>query len=195
MDASTPVVLHVYDISQGLARQLSATLLGKVIDAIYHTGIVVYGREYWFGGGIESGIPGQTYFGPPMQRIVLGQTEIPKEVFDEFIGDIRSNYTAATYSLLTHNCNNFSDEVAQFLVGKGIPSNILNLPQEVLNSPQGALLGKPIAKAHASEIARSVRSANRGSCTGMLTMMTHQSKVCLVTAERTFLFEIGAKGA
>jgi hypothetical protein len=41
---------------------------------------------------------------------------------------------------MTHNCNNFSNEVAQFLVGAGIPDYILSLPQEVMSSPGGALI-------------------------------------------------------
>lgn len=43
-------------------------------------------------------------------------------------------YRPETYHLLDHNCNTFSNEVAQFLTGKGIPSHITNLPQEILNT-------------------------------------------------------------
>lgn len=139
-ETSHPVVLHVYDLSQGLARQLSHSLLGQAIDAIYHTGITVYGTEFWFGGGIERGVPGRTYFGQPMEVVHLGRTEIPRDVFEEFLADVSPNYTAHKYSLMSHNCNNFSDEVAQFLLGKGIPRHILELPQKVLSSPQGMLL-------------------------------------------------------
>ena len=39
------VQLYIYDLSRGLARQLSMGLLGKQIDAIYHTSIVVGGKE------------------------------------------------------------------------------------------------------------------------------------------------------
>ena len=38
------------------------------------------------------------------------------------------------YHLLEHNCNTFSSEVAQFLTGKDIPSNITGLPAEVLST-------------------------------------------------------------
>lgn len=41
------VTLHVYDLSQGMARQLSPAFLGRQIDGIWHTGIEVYGREYY----------------------------------------------------------------------------------------------------------------------------------------------------
>ena len=38
------VVLHVYDLSQGMARQFSTMLLGRQFDGIWHTGVYVYGR-------------------------------------------------------------------------------------------------------------------------------------------------------
>lgn len=37
-----------------------------------------------------------------------------------------------SYNLFENNCNHFTDEVAQFLTGKGIPHEIVNLPNEVL---------------------------------------------------------------
>jgi desumoylating isopeptidase 1 len=40
------VELYVYDLSQGLARNMSATLIGVQLDAIYHTSIVFEGVEY-----------------------------------------------------------------------------------------------------------------------------------------------------
>ncbi|VAI62877.1 unnamed protein product [Triticum turgidum subsp. durum] len=46
------VALNVYDLSNGLARQLSTSFLGKPIEAIWHTGVVVYGNEYFVGAGI-----------------------------------------------------------------------------------------------------------------------------------------------
>lgn len=32
-------------------------------------GIVVYGEEYFYGGGIMKGVPGQTPFGTPVEKI------------------------------------------------------------------------------------------------------------------------------
>ena len=52
--------------------------------------------------------------------IDLGETHIPRELFDEFLVDVAPRFTMHTYNLLRHNCNNFSDEVANFLVGEGI---------------------------------------------------------------------------
>ncbi|CAD6212857.1 unnamed protein product [Miscanthus lutarioriparius] len=135
-----PVKLHIYDLTQGMARQLSATILGKAIEAIWHTGVVVYGREYYFGGGIQQGQPGRTPYGTPIRVEDLGVTHVPREVFEEFLREIGPRYTPATYKLLSHNCNNFSNEAAQFLAGAAIPGYILELPNQVMNSPVGALI-------------------------------------------------------
>ncbi|CAI9107447.1 OLC1v1006798C1 [Oldenlandia corymbosa var. corymbosa] len=133
------VSLNVYDLSQGLARQLSMTFLGKAIEGIWHTGIGVYGNEYYFGGGIQNTPVGKTPYGTPIRVIDLGVTHVPQDVFEMYLQEISPRYTQQTYSLLTHNCNNFSNEVAQFLVGATIPEYILNLPNEVINSPMGAM--------------------------------------------------------
>ena len=58
-----PVKLHVYDMSQGMARQMSMQMVGKQIDGIWHTGIVIYNKEFYFGGGISYDAPGATPFG------------------------------------------------------------------------------------------------------------------------------------
>lgn len=49
---SEKVTLFAYDISMGMAKGMSMMLIGQQIDAVYHTSIVAFGREYYFGGGI-----------------------------------------------------------------------------------------------------------------------------------------------
>lgn len=40
---SESVTLYMYDITGGMAKNLSMAFIGKQIDAVYHTSIVVYG--------------------------------------------------------------------------------------------------------------------------------------------------------
>lgn len=69
------VHLLVYDLSQGLARQMSLSLLGFHLDAIYHTAIQLDGREYVYDGNIVAIRPGSSHLGQPMQTLHLGGTE------------------------------------------------------------------------------------------------------------------------
>lgn len=48
------VELYIYDLTSGMAAMMSQLLLGRHIDGIWHTAVVVYGREFFFGGqGIQ----------------------------------------------------------------------------------------------------------------------------------------------
>lgn len=147
----TSVQLRIYDLSQGMARTMSPALLGKQIDGIWHTGIVVYGREYYFGGGICADPPGTTPYGTPHSIEIMGATDKSQAEFRDFLGSISPNFTFATYHLLDNNCNNFSDQCCRFLVGKSIPQYILDLPSEAMNSPLGPMI-RPVIEQMQSAI-------------------------------------------
>lgn len=85
---SWKVSLNVYDLSGGLAKQMSQAIVGKQIDGIWHTGIVVYNKEFYFGGGIMYDRPAMTPFGQPTKSIDLGETEVPESMFMELLKDL-----------------------------------------------------------------------------------------------------------
>ncbi|GAA5817650.1 hypothetical protein MFLAVUS_011201 [Mucor flavus] len=134
------VKLYVYDLSQGMARSMSRSLTGKQIDGIWHTAVVVYDREFYYGQGIMASTPGTTQHGRPLEVIDIGETYLPLEVVIEYIDSLRSVYTPEKYHLLDFNCNTFSNDLCQFLCGKTIPSHITGLPAEFLNTPFGQSL-------------------------------------------------------
>lgn len=134
------VHLLVYDLSNGMARQMSMALLGFQLDAVYHTSIELDGTEWVYDGGINTIRPGTSHLGQPLQRIHLGKTQLPMEVIIEYVDSLRDIFTAQAYDLFKHNCNNFSNDFATFLVGKGIPEHISNMPNAVLESPFGKMM-------------------------------------------------------
>ncbi|KAK4127839.1 kinesin-domain-containing protein [Parathielavia appendiculata] len=134
------VYLLVYDLSRGLARQMSMGLLGFQLDAVYHTSVQLNGREYVYDGNVVAIEPGSSHLGQPMQKLHLGKTELPMDVIEEYLDSLREIYTVEAYDLWRHNCNNFSNDFVTFLLGKGIPSHITNMPQAVLDSPFGQML-------------------------------------------------------
>ena len=46
---------------------MSPMLLGKQIDGIWHTSVVIGGVEHFFGCGLQRATPGTTPFGQPLQ--------------------------------------------------------------------------------------------------------------------------------
>jgi desumoylating isopeptidase 1 len=87
------VYLLVYDLSGGLAKQLSMSMLGFQLDAIYHTSIEIEGLEHVYDGGINAIQPGSSHLGRPLQRIHLGKTELPMEVIIEYLDSLKEIYT------------------------------------------------------------------------------------------------------
>lgn len=138
------VKLHLYDLSQGMAKAMSMAIIGKQLDGIWHSGIAVFGVEYFYGGGICAAPAGRAIPHLQYQEIALGETSRTQQELEVFLQSINSRFTRATYSLLRHNCNNFANEVAMFLLGNGIPSHIIRLPQEFLSSPMGIALAPMI---------------------------------------------------
>ncbi|XP_047105512.1 uncharacterized protein LOC124774896 isoform X2 [Schistocerca piceifrons] len=161
-DLGAPVQLYVYDLTRGMAAVMSHMLLGRHVEGIWHSAVVAYGREYFFGSnGVQSCNPGGTVLGDPDRVIDLGETYIPYPVFLEYIlGLGESTFRPISYDIFSHNCNNFSHEVGQFLCGKGIPKYILDLPEEVLSTPLGQSL-RPVIDS-LNQISRGV-GINTGS--------------------------------
>ncbi|XP_051158578.1 uncharacterized protein LOC127279949 isoform X3 [Leptopilina boulardi] len=142
-EMGTTVELYVYDLTKGAAALMSQLLIGQHIDGIWHTAIVAYGREYFFGpSGIQSVRPGGTELEDPQKVEKVGETYLPYSVFLEYINGLgTSNFAPGTYHIFKHNCNSFTDEVSNFLVGTGIPKYILDLPEAILQTPIGQTLG------------------------------------------------------
>ena len=97
------------------------------------------------------GPPKQTPFGPPNKIEKIGETQIPQDLFHEFLRELSPKFNLSTYDLLKNNCNNFTEECSQFLTGLSIPSYITGLPSEVLNTPFGRMI-EPIINSLQSQM-------------------------------------------
>uniref|UniRef100_A0A1B6JGF3 PPPDE domain-containing protein n=1 Tax=Homalodisca liturata TaxID=320908 RepID=A0A1B6JGF3_9HEMI len=145
-EEGVPVLLYIYDLSKGLADQISTYILGTHIEGVWHTSIVVFGQEYFFSQeGINEYPLGvfqsKTVLGEPQKKLTLGHTQVPQSVFQDYIRGLgTSTFRGSEYHLLKHNCNSFSNEVSNFLVGVGIPSDILQLPEIIQTTPIGATI-------------------------------------------------------
>ncbi|KAG8732365.1 hypothetical protein FRC12_019301 [Ceratobasidium sp. 428] len=115
-------------------------MTGKQIDGIWHTSVVVFGKEIFYGQGISTTLPGRSHHGQPLQIIDFGETAIDEETFSDYLSEIREHYTADKYHLLDFNCNSFTNDIIGFLTGQHIPAWIRDLPADFLSTPFGASL-------------------------------------------------------
>ena len=102
---TTQVEVRAYDISMGMARTMSG-MVGLNYDAIYHTGIHVFGKEYFFGGGVGSG-SGISSMPPrdfersfnirPIETIRMGTTTKTQSEFEAWIRQITPQWACNTY--------------------------------------------------------------------------------------------------
>ena len=143
-DGSTLVTLHIYDLTRGLLRRHKDGIFGEPVDGMWHTGVSVFGREYFFEGGITSVPSGKSRFGKPKgpysRRHVVGHTDLLKPEFEKWVRNREKQmYGKLCYHLVEKNCNHFTNEAVVFLTGKPIPDEILTLPRLINSSAIGRL--------------------------------------------------------
>jgi desumoylating isopeptidase 1 len=145
------VHLLVYDLSGGMARQMSAGFLGFQLDAIYHTSIKLRGREYVYDGNVVAIAPGSSHLGRPMQEIHLGRTEcrqfetlhnaqlltpdikVPTDVIEEYLDSLREIYTLEVRQRL-------AQRHGTFIVNNSIPRHTIYGDTTATISPMTLLL-------------------------------------------------------
>ena len=139
------VTIFMYDISGGMAKTLAPAMLGIQMDAIYHTSVVVYNKEYYFDGGV--GVervtePGTSRFGRPIKTDEMGTTNKTEQEFQNWLSTFgRQNFGPADYNLLQKNCNHFSSAAVRFLFdnAKDIPEEVTSMIPRLLSTPLGAM--------------------------------------------------------
>lgn len=154
-----PVELLLYDITQGKTELFSSVLLGKKFEAIYHSSILVHGKEFWYGGNIfMSEPPMSQHFGPTLEKsstmklqqstylpqlksVHLGYTLMTLDEIVEYQAQrMGEKFTRNEYDVLTRNCNHYSNDLAQVLCGSSIPDVITQQPQLVMDAPRMRIL-------------------------------------------------------
>ena len=134
------VIVYQYDLTNGMAKAMSRGLIGKQVDGVWHTGVCVFGKEYYYGGGICVGKPKKTPYGYPVKELDFGYTTKTEADLKAYIKSINNQFTMNTYNVLNHNCNHFTDAALYFLVGKHLPDSILKQHEELLNTPMGQMV-------------------------------------------------------
>jgi len=125
------VTLHLYDISNGLATRASPYVLSpeQQVEGVYHSGVVVFGKEYFFSRDTVFDEAGGTAFGKPKKVLRLGNTLWRQSELHKHIVDVlKPRFHRDTYDVIDCNCNHFSDAVSLYLIGKHLPEEVYIQP-------------------------------------------------------------------
>ncbi|TGO54887.1 hypothetical protein BCON_0100g00070 [Botryotinia convoluta] len=122
----TEIVINVYDLLP--AGKLSS-ILWSFGTSLLHSGIVINGREYAFGGHDKKGNTGVYWQTPRVEppggtfrcEIVQGFTFSPQVEIDAVIKEASAIFQGTSYNLLTRNCNHFTAYMCERLTGQSGP--------------------------------------------------------------------------
>jgi len=140
MSGEHDVKLHMYDLSKGMAKAL-APMLGswlskEDLDGVWHTGVVVFGQEYYFNGDLVHVPAGETSWGEPTKVLTLGHTGCSREDLHEFVvSELRSVFNRSSYDALRNNCNHFADRLCIYLCQRHIPHHIIEQAEKLVKLP------------------------------------------------------------
>jgi mannosyl-glycoprotein endo-beta-N-acetylglucosaminidase len=136
------VEVFMYDITGGMAAQLSLPLLGMHLEGVWHTSIVAFGREFYFDGGvgIVEGVPRRTRFGNPLKTQRYRDAVVSEAQFRAWIAsEGRSAFGPNDYNLLNKNCNNFTAVALQVVSNDTLHPDVTQMIPRILATPLGAM--------------------------------------------------------
>ena len=61
-------------------------------------------------------------------------------MFADYLKEIDSKFTQATYNFLENNCNHFTHEIIEFLTGNSLPDYVLKQHEQLNGTPFGAMI-------------------------------------------------------
>ena len=97
--------------------------------SLLHSGVVINGKEYAYGGHDKPGVTGVYWTKPKTQppggtfrcEILHGFTIAPQNEIETIIHEASEEFQGTAYNLLTKNCNHFTSYLCQRLTGHPAP--------------------------------------------------------------------------
>lgn len=123
----TEVTIHVYDLLPPGRLSSALWFLGT---SLLHSGVVINGREYAYGGHDRRGVTGVYWTRPRAEppggtfrcEILHGFTVAPPDEIDAIIREASDEFPGTAYNLLTKNCNHFTSYLCRRLTGRPGPA-------------------------------------------------------------------------
>lgn len=106
-----------------------SSVLWAVGASLLHSGVVINGREYAYGGHDKRGVTGVYWTKPKAEppggtfrcEILHGFTLATQDDIDATLRKASDDFLGPSYNLLTRNCNHFTSHLCQALTGTSSP--------------------------------------------------------------------------
>ncbi|KAF2173211.1 hypothetical protein M409DRAFT_62784 [Zasmidium cellare ATCC 36951] len=123
----TEITINVYDL---LPPGRLSSILWTIGGSLLHSGVVINGREYAYGGHNKRGVTGVYWTKPRLEPpggtfrvdILQGFTFRTEREINEIIKEVSDQFLGPSYNLLTHNCNHFTSALCEKLTSKPAPA-------------------------------------------------------------------------
>lgn len=106
-----------------------SSFLWTIGTSLLHSGVVINGREYAYGGHDKRGVTGVYWTKPKTlppggtfkSETLHGFTLSPQNEIDAIIHEVSQEFQGTAYNLLTKNCNHFTTYLCERLTGRAGP--------------------------------------------------------------------------
>ncbi|KAM0271908.1 hypothetical protein ACHAQH_008910 [Verticillium albo-atrum] len=106
-----------------------STVLWSVGASLLHSGVVINGREYAYGGHDRRGMTGVYWTSPKTEppggtfkcELLHGFTFMTEQEIEKILDEVSKEFQGTSYNLLTKNCNHFTSELCLKLTGQSGP--------------------------------------------------------------------------
>ncbi|KAH7131417.1 PPPDE putative peptidase domain-containing protein [Dactylonectria estremocensis] len=123
----TEITIHVYDL---LPPGRLSSVLWTVGASLLHTGVVINGKEYAYGGHENRGMTGVYWTKPKTEppggtfrcEILHGFTLASDEEIEATLKSASDQFPGTSYNLLIKNCNHFTSYLCMKLTGQPGPA-------------------------------------------------------------------------
>ncbi|KAF5018704.1 hypothetical protein F66182_9318 [Fusarium sp. NRRL 66182] len=125
--SKTEITIHVYDL---LPPGRLSSVLWTVGASLLHSGVVINGKEYAYGGHDKRGLTGVYWTKPRTEppggtfrcEILHGFTLATEQEIEAALQAASEEFLGTSYNLLTKNCNHFTSYLCKKLTGQTGPS-------------------------------------------------------------------------
>jgi len=151
------VVLHVYDLNEGLVQANAVGVFQVGMGGAFHIGTEVYGGEWSYGVlGVTVDTPRLTTAHAYKCSVIAGCTDLDQVAVAELLKDLVKTWRSQDYDVIGHNCCGFASEFCNRLAVGPMPPWIDRLSR-LLHGGRSA--GEDVSKKAAAFTAEASRFA------------------------------------